>query len=345
MGKLLTAYKSLRDLENLLSLIAGIDPSNGLLSNLQHMDYLIQNLSPLYDRNLDYDKQIYTKILENDSLSIPAKAHILLGSRDENGIPDTWAELPFNELIMKCAALPEDTVQRTSVFTVENMADLLTAYYGYFNLSEAINLFVGSFPSHKILFGLSHLEDLLCDLSPLYHLEYDDDEIENEGFSKQPIMIMYHMNLSYPLIDKNCEFFVTGTDYMPIPGSEAEAEKRFEITDPVDGYNETGYLYTVKSRDGKAYAGVYNKEKKLGILISFETKNLPHLLEWKSMRSGDYAFGIMPTNCHIMGRAKENELGTLKYIDSFEKLCYNIDVTVIDGDDEYKKIINNIKEI
>jgi len=55
MGKLLTAYKSLRDLENLLSLIAGIDPSNGLLSNLQHMDYLIQNLSPLYDRNLDYD--------------------------------------------------------------------------------------------------------------------------------------------------------------------------------------------------------------------------------------------------------------------------------------------------
>jgi hypothetical protein len=79
--------------------------------------------------------------------------------------------------------MPEDTRERTSVFTVENMTDLLTAYYGYFNLAEAINLFVGSFPSHKILFGLSHLEDLLCDLSPLYRLEYDDDEIENEGFS------------------------------------------------------------------------------------------------------------------------------------------------------------------
>ena len=38
MVKLLTAYKSLRDLENLLSMIAGIDPSNGLLSNLRHMD-------------------------------------------------------------------------------------------------------------------------------------------------------------------------------------------------------------------------------------------------------------------------------------------------------------------
>ncbi len=171
------------------------------------------------------------------------------------------------------------------------------------------------------------------------------DVVENEGFSKQPIMIMYHMNLSYPLIDKNCEFFVTESDCMAIPGSEAEMDTRYEISDPIDGYNETGYLYTVKQKNGKAYAGVYNKEKKLGLLISFETENLPYLLEWKSMRSGDYAFGIMPTNCHIMGRAKENELGTLKYIDSFEKLCYNIDVTVIDGDDEYKKIINEIKEI
>lgn len=63
------------------------------------------------------------------------------------------------------------------------MVDLLTAYYGYFNLAEAIDLFIGTFPSHKILFGLSHLGDLLCDLSPLYHLEYDDDEIENEEFT------------------------------------------------------------------------------------------------------------------------------------------------------------------
>ncbi|MBR2328218.1 MAG: DUF4432 family protein [Clostridia bacterium] len=169
------------------------------------------------------------------------------------------------------------------------------------------------------------------------------DVVENEGFSKQPIMIMYHMNLSYPLIDKNCEFFATESGYMPIPGSEAEADRRLEITDPVDGYDETGYLYTVSSKNGKAFAGVYNKEKKLGILISFEDKNLPYLLEWKSMRSGDYAFGIMPTNCHIMGREKENELGTLKYIESFEKLCYNIDVTVIDGDDEYNEIKKVLK--
>lgn len=183
MVKLLTAYKSLRDLEKLLSMIAGIDPSNGFLSDLRHMDDLIQDLSPLYDPNLEYDEQVYTKILENDSLSIPLKAHILLGSRRENGISDTESESSTYEFIMKSAAMPDDTMKRTSTFTVENMVDLLTAYYGYFNLSEAIDLFIGTFPSHKILFGLGHLRNLLCDLSPLYHIEYNDDELENEEFT------------------------------------------------------------------------------------------------------------------------------------------------------------------
>ena len=186
MVKLLTAYKSLRDLEKLLSMVAGIDPSNGFLSDLRHMDDLIQDFSPLYDPNSDYDEQVYTRILENDSLSIPMKAHILLGSLEENGFSDTESEssaYEFIEFIIQNAVMKEDTMQRTSVFTVENMVDLLTAYYGYFNLAEAIDLFIGTFPSHKILFGLSHLGALLCDLSPLYHSEYDDDKIENEEFT------------------------------------------------------------------------------------------------------------------------------------------------------------------
>lgn len=65
-------------------------------------------------------------------------------------------------------------MQRSSVFTVENITDLLTAYYGYFNLSEEIHYFVGSFPSHRILCGLCHLGDLLSDLSPLYHIETEE---------------------------------------------------------------------------------------------------------------------------------------------------------------------------
>ncbi len=43
MGNLLTAYQSLRDLEKLLTIISGIDPENGILCRLRHMDRLIQD--------------------------------------------------------------------------------------------------------------------------------------------------------------------------------------------------------------------------------------------------------------------------------------------------------------
>ena len=184
MGYLLTAYQSLRDLEKLLTIISGIDPENGILCRLRHMDRLIQDLSPLFDPSLDYDQQIYTKVLDDDSLSIPLKAHILLGSKEEW---DTFnAKNGSSGYISDSESLPmlETTSMHAADFTVDNMVDLLIAYYGYYNLSEAIELFAGSYPSHKILMGLSYLDELVAQLSPLHHSEYDEDDIENEEYIK-----------------------------------------------------------------------------------------------------------------------------------------------------------------
>ena len=182
MVSLLTAYKSLRDLEKLLSMIAGIDPSEGFLRDLQHMDYLIQDLSPLYDHKLDYDKQVFTIILEDNSLSISEKAHILSGSKDEYGIQGIEQVSTAFKIIMKHEAMGKSSPQHMTTFTVDNMIDLLTAYYGYSNLSAAIKLFAGTYPNHKILLGLGHLDNLLAHLSPLYNYEYDDDDIKNKKY-------------------------------------------------------------------------------------------------------------------------------------------------------------------
>lgn len=184
MGNLLTAYQSLRDLEKLLTIISGIDPENGILCNLRHMDKLIQDLSPLFDPSLDYDQQVSTKVLVDDSLSIPLKAHILLGSKEEWDIFN--AENASSDYIADSELLPmpETASTHTTNFTIENMVDLLIAYYGYYSLSEAIELFAGTYPSHKILMRLGFLDELVAQLSPLHHSEYDEDDIENVEYVK-----------------------------------------------------------------------------------------------------------------------------------------------------------------
>lgn len=182
MSNLLIAYQSLRDLEKLLTIIAGIDPENGVLCHLRHIDRLIQDLSPLFDPNLDYNQQVYTKVLENDFLSIPLKSHILLGSKEEwdffnaEYVSSNYITDPENH------PMPKTSAMHTADFTVDNMADLLTAYYGYYSLNEVIELFAGTYPSHKILKGLGFLVELVAQLSPLYNFEYDEDDIENAEY-------------------------------------------------------------------------------------------------------------------------------------------------------------------
>ena len=184
MGNLLTAYQSLRELEKLLTIISGIDPENGILCNLRHMDNLIQDLSPLFDPSLDYDQQVYTKVLDDDSLSIPLKAHILLGPKEEWDFFNAENASSGNITDSESLPMPETVPTHTANFTVDNMVDLLIAYYGYYSLSEAIELFAGSYPSHKILMGLSYLDELVAQLSPLHHSEYDEDDIENAEYTK-----------------------------------------------------------------------------------------------------------------------------------------------------------------
>lgn len=182
MGNLLTAYQSLRDLEKLLTIISGIDPENGILCRLRYMDRLIQNLSPLFDHSLDYDQQVYTKILVDDSLSIPLKAHILLGTKEEWESFNLEYASSGSVTNPETLPIPDATSKHTTDFTVDNMVDLLIAYYGYYSLSEAIELFEGSYPSHKILMGLSYLDELVAQLSPLHHSDYDEDDIENAEY-------------------------------------------------------------------------------------------------------------------------------------------------------------------
>lgn len=184
MVMLLKAYKALRDLENLLTMISEIDPTNGILCRLRLIDKLIQRLSPLFDPDLDYDQQVYTDILENDSLSISSKAHILLGSKAEYKNFKTEQVSPGCITDFDAPRVPETGPVHTADFTVDDMVDLLTAYYGYCSLCEAVGLFAGTYPSHRILCGLSFLDNLIMNLSPLYHSEYDDDEIENAEYAK-----------------------------------------------------------------------------------------------------------------------------------------------------------------
>lgn len=90
-------------------------------------------------------------------------------------------------------------------------------------------------------------------------------------------------------------------------------------------------------------AGLVNEKLGLGIAIKYNTMNLPKLLEWKSMMSGDYTLGIEPANCVVDNRINERERGTLKTIKPFEKVHFDLEITVLEGQSEITAFENKVK--
>jgi hypothetical protein len=115
---------------------------------------------------------------------------------------------------------------------------------------------------------------------------------------------------------------------------------------PIDGKKEDVFYHKVATDEkGFSCVALFNDRLGLGALIKYDTKNLPNLIQWKSMGSGDYALGIEPANCLPEGRLKEKQQGTIKLIETFEQITFEIELAVIEGKDQFDEVEATINRL
>ena len=88
---------------------------------------------------------------------------------------------------------------------------------------------------------------------------------------------------------------------------------RWNVMDePSDGEQEYVYIHELAAdEDGNTFAAIVNDELGIGVKISFNRKQLPYFMEWKSIASGDYVIGLEPSNSSVYGRKYHEEQNTL----------------------------------
>lgn len=138
------------------------------------------------------------------------------------------------------------------------------------------------------------------------------DEIINESFKTQPLMILYHFNIGYPMLDKTSKISIS-SDYILARDevSSSGVNHALNVTEPLN--NKTEEVFYHNLNDENAYAKIENND--IGFKIGFKKSQLPFFTQWKSMASGDYVMGFEPGNCHVEGLIKEIENNTLEFID------------------------------
>jgi len=167
------------------------------------------------------------------------------------------------------------------------------------------------------------------------------DVVRNEGSTATPLMMLYHVNIGWPLVDQGSRLYLNARSTTP---RDRDAEPGLDdartISSPVSGYREQVFYHDLTADDeGFATALLTNSRLGLGLFVRYRQKELPRFAEWKMMGEGLYVVGMEPANCLVGGRAAERAAGTLRYIEAGEQHEFLLHLGVLEGDGELQDFI------
>ena len=147
------------------------------------------------------------------------------------------------------------------------------------------------------------------------------DTIENAGFAPAPLMLLYHLNLGWPLVDEGARLETPPHTITPQNDHAAASLGAWaEISAPIAGFHEQVYYHAIPAdRHGFASARLANPRLGLALDVTYRTAELPHLIQWKMMGQGEYVVGLEPANCYPEGQARMAERGLLRHLAPGEK--------------------------
>ena len=162
------------------------------------------------------------------------------------------------------------------------------------------------------------------------------DEIENEAYREEPLMLLYHINLGFPFLTPDLRLYIPTRSVTPRDADASGHEAEYDRMDvPKDNEPEYVFIHDIKKKeDGRTWVIAVNPELQMGLKIEYDTKNLPYFMEWKSTASGDYVIGLEPSNSSVYGRGYHEKNGTLHMLKPFEKEKNELIFTILDGEDE-----------
>ena len=163
-----------------------------------------------------------------------------------------------------------------------------------------------------------------------------EDTVTNEGFSPHPHLILYDINLGFPLLSESAHLKFDVKATFPWDDNAKKGIDEWMIFHPpMPDYQEQDYTHTpLADEKGWAKVELENTSLKLGLRLSFDQTTLPYLAEWKMMGEGLYVLAIQPMNCNVWGgRAEVRKQNALPYLKAGESRSYEMEIEVL----EYSK--------
>jgi hypothetical protein len=159
------------------------------------------------------------------------------------------------------------------------------------------------------------------------------DLVRNEGFKDSPLMLLYHINIGFPMLSENSVIKAGRHNVVPRDGVAAKGIREWHKFDaPVKDYREQCFYHDIPAnKDGFARCTLSNANLGLDFEVAYRKKELPFFTEWKMTGEGEYVVGLEPTNCHVEGQTSEKEkFKSLKTLQPGETCEFKVRISLLE---------------
>jgi len=171
--------------------------------------------------------------------------------------------------------------------------------------------------------------------------------VENLGFKREALMLLFHFNLGYPLLDEN-SILVTPTAKLDPRDQDAldGAAVSGECQPPTPDYAEQVFYHDLKAdNEGNTCVALINKNLEIGVAIHFSKNQLFNFTQWKQMGEGDYVMGMEPCNCYVGGRIDPRNATVREYLEPGEIRNFDLTIELLSGLGEINAMIKKIENL
>ena len=160
------------------------------------------------------------------------------------------------------------------------------------------------------------------------------DEVVNQGHAPAGLMLLYHLNLGYPVVAEGSIMSTPPAEIVPRDDAAASAiDQRADFPAPQDGFAEKVYRHELTPTDAETVSATvvnpgFEPTGGIGVTVSWDPRELPRMWQWRMLGPGMYVTGLEPANCDLAGRAAEREAGTLQLLEPGERQTFGVSVRV-----------------
>ena len=159
------------------------------------------------------------------------------------------------------------------------------------------------------------------------------DRVENLGGLRSPLMLLYHTNPGFPLLDEGTRFLVNSqlsTEWLqdrPVDAAEYERARA-----PEPGAGDDVYVHRpVPDANGNVTVALINDRLAYGLQWRIPAAELPLVTQWQHFAAAGYVTGVEPGNCSPLGRAWNRRHDFLEYLEPGATREFHLEITVLDG--------------